>query len=445
MKNTATRLLENRAMLVMFMLSLIIYGNSYCKDAEIFKAIEDGNVELTLQLAKNGQMEAVADNGTTPLIAAALTGNLELVKALVEKGADIKHRDRTGFTVFRVLGSLCARSKVNKEKQAEHLRKQGFPEEFVKNLIAASAIPEKYKGKEKQFTEILNYLNEIKEKRQTELFKAIEAGDVERVGELARISLVDELGPNGRTPLITAALRGSIEMVRILLDAGSRTFVRDKDGLNATMAMDVMLRASAANEKNGNNGLYVKQKEWYEKAVQEIGEPSEKMRNNYKTILTLLVTRDKASAALGSSSNPPLFKAVAEGNVDKVRILAAHSNLEEKNSDGFTPLMVAAFCGQLDVVKALIAAGSRMDTRGRDGKTVVEMLEEMVGKSKDEIEKARIALNEKGMTDKQIEDAVSEGKRLPGYPSKKQLQRIKRCEEVLEYLKPASTAKEPER
>ena len=78
---------------------------------------------------------------------------------------------------------------------------------------------------------------------------------------------------------------------------------------------------------------------------------------------------------------------------------------------------------------------ARLDTRGRDDKTVIELLEDVKEKCKAELDRARKTLHGQGMTDRQIEDAVAAGKRLPGYPSKTQLQKLRNLDPVLEYLR----------
>ena len=127
-----------------------------------------------------------------------------------------------------------------------------------------------------------------------------------------------------------------------MLDAGASTAIRDYDGFSVAMAMETILMARCDVEKNENRSLNDEQISWYKKVVKEIGEPSETRLKQYRIILNLIVSREKPSASLNSSRNPSLFKAIAKGNIEEVRLLAGQSNLEEKNSDDITPLMFAA-------------------------------------------------------------------------------------------------------
>ena len=60
-----------------------------------------------------------------------------------------------------------------------------------------------------------------------------------------------------------------------------------------------------------------------------------------------------------SHSNTTLHEAVEEGRADVVQVLIdAGADIEKKDSDGHTPLLLACFAGCLDIVKMLIQAGA---------------------------------------------------------------------------------------
>ena len=59
-------------------------------------------------------------------------------------------------------------------------------------------------------------------------------------------------------------------------------------------------------------------------------------------------------------SQPPLFKACEDGDVDAVTAIveANPGAIEQRNSDGWTPLICAAFCGELDALNYLLLKGA---------------------------------------------------------------------------------------
>ena len=71
-----------------------------------------------------------------------------------------------------------------------------------------------------------------------------------------------------------------------------------------------------------------------------------------------------------SHSNSTLHEAVEEGRADVVQVLIdAGADIEEKDSDGHTPLLLACFAGCLDIVKMLIQAGADLRLARTDAET----------------------------------------------------------------------------
>ena len=81
----------------------------------------------------------------------------------------------------------------------------------------------------------------------------------------------------------------------------------------------------------------------------------------------LLLTALAASAADLSAG---LLSAAASGKTDQVSsLLAKGANLESKDKNGRTPLMLAAQHGQAEIVKLLLSKGAKADARDRFGWT----------------------------------------------------------------------------
>lgn len=86
-------------------------------------------------LASKASIDAVDTHGATPLYSAAFLGNLNMVRLLVERGANVNAKDKDGYSV---LGSLLARGEetwaMDSEKKAlppvaEYLRAHGARDE----------------------------------------------------------------------------------------------------------------------------------------------------------------------------------------------------------------------------------------------------------------------------------------------------------------------------
>ena len=58
-----------------------------------------------------------------------------------------------------------------------------------------------------------------------------------------------------------------------------------------------------------------------------------------------------------------LLSACEQGNLEIIQEILPASNLEEKNSQGFTPLSIASKLGYLDIVNLLISSGAKINTQ----------------------------------------------------------------------------------
>ncbi|GAX75624.1 hypothetical protein CEUSTIGMA_g3068.t1 [Chlamydomonas eustigma] len=74
-----------------------------------------------------------------------------------------------------------------------------------------------------------------------------------------------------------------------------------------------------------------------------------------------------------ADDRPPIFVAIDKGDDETVEELLKDepSNLNMRNKDGWTPLIAAAYCGELDMVNLLIKAGADVKAACRDGDTAL--------------------------------------------------------------------------
>jgi ankyrin repeat protein len=67
------------------------------------------------------------------------------------------------------------------------------------------------------------------------------------------------------------------------------------------------------------------------------------------------------------------FEAILQKDSDMVRdLLHAGFKMDEPNSDGYTPLMLACQQGNVDITKLLVDAGAELDLQGKNGTTAIE-------------------------------------------------------------------------
>jgi ankyrin repeat protein len=152
----------------------------------------------------------------------------------------------------------------------------------------------------------------------------------------------------GNTALIIASSTGSIDMVLALLAGGASVESTDDRGWTAL---------TAARQKNH---LRIEQILLEHKALDPLTSSARRRTGEF----------DLAATAEGEAGWTPLMYAAWRGDVDAVRrILRKPQNVDEADLDGHTALSRAAWRGQVDIVNVLLAAGADPNTRQNNGFT----------------------------------------------------------------------------
>lgn len=111
-----------------------------CSPQPIHEAAESGDVErIARLLASDPTLVSAKERrfGSTPLMLAAAHHHVEAVKLLLKHGARVQERDRKGFTVIDYeQGYLRECSPESRKIQEEMMRRQGMPEEKIREQVA---------------------------------------------------------------------------------------------------------------------------------------------------------------------------------------------------------------------------------------------------------------------------------------------------------------------
>lgn len=173
---------------------------------------------------------------------------------------------------------------------------------------------------------------------------------------------------DGRTPLISAAARGDLDVVKLLVERGADINVKDKEGYTALFhAIEAM----------------------YEEVAQFLLDQPNLDPNarglNGVTALMSYAWRDKTDAvkkmldhgadvnAQDNDGDAALHGVAKSGNMEILNLLldkGANPNL--KNKLGGTPLMWAAVFGHEDAAKQLLARGADATLKDVDGMTALD-------------------------------------------------------------------------
>jgi uncharacterized protein (TIGR02118 family) len=325
----------------------------------LISAIQSGDSHQVSALVADGSDPSYRDpaTGLTVLMMAAGRGDAATVRALIEAGADVLTADRdAGATAL-------------------HKACQGGSLEVVTALVAAGAFVDAVAPTTGhtalmdalwfKFPEIARYLMDqgaglnlsthygfsLKEHFEYEL-------NVNTVGKdrllLAGQYLTDRQAANDRLVseqrLMAAVARGDTDAVRQLIAGGD----------------DVDARAPRLNNFNdGHTPLLVA------------------ARDGHIEIARLLLD----AGADVNATEPvfgavPLHKAVYNGHAELTRMIAAEPGVRldyQGATNGYTPLHDALWHGYEDCGQELISAGARLDLRGHDGKTPLDLACEVFG------------------------------------------------------------------
>ena len=185
------------------------------------------------------------------------------------------------------------------------------------------------------------------ERQRRALHEASKTGNVTSVRrELAACADVNALDDTGRTPLYEAAAQGSAEAIRLLLGAGARrnawTLVRD-----------------ARFEREWATPLHIAAERGHVEAVKAL------LGSDADVDLSTLVQYSDRETFQGKTA---LHVAAEHDRAPVVEaLIAAGANVEELESDRFTPLGVAAAHGSVRAARVLVAHRAAVNPGERSG------------------------------------------------------------------------------
>lgn len=175
-------------------------GSGTSLDKRLLRVATQGDRRKVNELlAKGAHVDALDEDGWTPLLWAAAHGNEDTVQALLDAGAD-----REAATRRERQGALTLAAKWNRVEVVQALLRRGLSPDRRDNIGWSALMWASLQGR-------------------TDVVRALLDGG-------ASIGTVDS---DGNTPLILAARRGRLETVKLLLSRGARADARNVDGETA--------------------------------------------------------------------------------------------------------------------------------------------------------------------------------------------------------------------
>lgn len=339
-----------------------------------------------------GDNDTIGDGGALPVTVAAVNGHVDVVKVLLREDVAVEWTDDEAA---RVIVFAAVESGLE-HIVAEYLDQGGDPDARNRDSVsllhiacatghAAVVTVLLARG---AAVDLLDVAGGV-----TPLMIAAQDGDVEIVATL----LDHGASPNvvepsqGVTPLLIAAQNGHADIVELLLGHGADALAQRGDGSGPlvlaashghTDVVDALLRVraeTAASEmQEDKNDKRAEARASGGAGVTASGDSLESAlafaaQAGHTAIAKALLASGTDATATTPDGAMPLAAAAQSGHVAMLHLLLEHNNGDVSTDAKGLALLVAAQCGHLDAVVALLECGARADFATADGVTAEEL------------------------------------------------------------------------
>lgn len=306
-------------------------------------------VNLLLSCGADAEAPVKTQKTERPIHMAARLGLAEVLQCLINSGCDLNSRTDSGDTALMI----CA-----KNKRADCLRVLALAGadfglvNIVGQSVSSFAESNRWSlGFQQMVLDIIR-AGKIPKSSNTSLFSSLnfvaQAGDTEALKVLITCGEIDldYQDNNGVSAVMIAALKGHVEVFRLLVYAGADVKLHNKAGETAI----------TLSELNQNRDLF-------EKVMLEFA--LEKGNHN-------------------AGGFYALHRAARRGDLDAVKLLASRGyDMNVPNGDGYTPLMLAAREGHRSMCELLISFGAKCEIENARGETALLLARTYTGMKND--------------------------------------------------------------
>ncbi|XP_045468094.1 ankyrin repeat domain-containing protein 17-like isoform X2 [Harmonia axyridis] len=301
-------------------------------------------------------------NHDTALTLACAGGHEELVELLLNRGADIEHRDKKGFT------PLILAATAGHEKVVEILMNHSADIEAQSERTKDTPLSLACSGGRYEVVDMLLKRNANKEHRNVSDYTPLSLAASGGYVNIIKLLLNHGAEINSRTgsklgisPLMLAAMNGHTAAVKLLLDMGSDINAQIETNRNTALTLacfqgrhevvSLLLDRKANVEHRAKTGLTPLM---------------EAASGGYVEVGRVLLDKgaDVNATPVPSSRDTALTIAADKGHVRFVELLLCRGALVEvKNKKGNSPLWLAANGGHLAVVELLYNVNADIDSQ----------------------------------------------------------------------------------
>lgn len=301
-------------------------------------------------------------NHDTALTLACAGGHEELVSLLLNRGAEMEHRDKKGFTPL-MLAATAGHANV-----VEIMLNNGSDMEAQSERTKDTALSLACSSGRYEVVEILLSRGANKEHRNVSDYTPLSLAASGGYVNIIKLLLSHGAEINSRTgsklgisPLMLAAMNGHAATVRLLLDMGSDINAQIETNRNTALTLACFQgRCEVV-------GLLLDRKANVEhRAKTGLTPLMEAASGGYVEVGRVLLDKgaDVNAPPVPSSRDTALTIAADKGHYRFVELLLSRSAaVDVKNKKGNSPLWLACNGGHLDVVQLLVNAGCDIDSQ----------------------------------------------------------------------------------
>ena len=313
---------------------LVQSGDIDLESSLIPDAIEENNIEMVKYLISIGQdvnAQIFADGGwiNSPMKVAAQNGNIEIAKLLIDEGANLNSSDDYIYNAIDYGNYDIAKLLIDNDVF-----------NLNTNTTKEQAIELAKKQKYYEMEKLLSSEDSNNIDGYDELMNAVSKGDMKALEKLIKDDTDLNKQYDNITPLNLAAARNDKEMVKFLVEKGADINLEDGYGYTPLMkAIDYY-----------NIGLA-------------------------KNIIDLKPDLNAVCSATGDTSLTYLVNAKKYGGGADLcyYMIKNGADINKKNKEGNTPLMIAAASYNYGIVGVLVNMGADYNIKNKEGQTAIDI------------------------------------------------------------------------
>lgn len=315
-------------------------------------AAEEGDLEIVKMLLEHGaEIDAINSEDRTALQKASIKGHKAVVAYLLDHGGDVRHADRDGVTSVHLAvqyGFMEIAQLLIDSGADLHCRSNGWAP-----IHLCHDDPEMMQCLLKNGADV----NDTGKQGYTALYIAALNNHPEVVKVLLSYNPDLEITHKNRSALTAATERGNTEVVRLLLEAGAN--VNHQSGQN-----NFPLQIAVA--KNREDILRILMR--YNPKVNLVDDNGNTALHSVSSKTSVMIAKilDVGGADLNirnKEQETPICKAVWFNNSKIIKYLANEAVLDIRGRKHGSPLHIACYKSNLPLVKILVNAGANVNLR----------------------------------------------------------------------------------